>query len=224
MTQSNCPVQICVSGGSAEISEQKSRFISSVHPVRTEEEAQEFIMEIRRKYRDANHNCYAYITGKDGSMKKSSDDGEPSRTAGKPILDILERQSIRNICVVVTRYFGGILLGTGGLVRAYGKAASEGIHASVTAERKKGFFVTWEQDYPFYGILLHLAETEGIRPEECTFGEKVKCSLLIPEDREEDFLKKISEMTGGKADPVGNRKIEYCMTEGKRVYFSFVEF
>ena len=106
------PVFLCIRGGTAEVTEKRSRFIGQTLPVQTEEEAQAFIARIRKENRGARHNCYAYITGPDGSVEKCSDDGEPSRTAGMPMMDLLKKRNLRNICVVVTRYFGGILLGT----------------------------------------------------------------------------------------------------------------
>ena len=113
--------------GTGELIEKKSRFIASFRSVKTEEEAQAFIEEMRKKYWDASHNCYAWVLGENGEGKRCSDDGEPSQTAGKPMLDVLEGEGIVNICVVVTRYFGGTLLGTGGLVRAYSGAVKEGL-------------------------------------------------------------------------------------------------
>ena len=117
----------CVSGGEAEIVEKKSRFIARVRPVGSEEEALAFIAAVRKQNRDARHNCYAYITGDSGENGKYSDDGEPSKTAGLPMLDLMRKRGVVGVCVVVTRYFGGILLGTGGLVRAYSGAVREGL-------------------------------------------------------------------------------------------------
>ena len=112
-------------GGMGELIEKKSRFIATTEPVATEEEAAAFVERMRRKYWDARHNCYAYVLGEQGRVQKCSDDGEPSQTAGRPMLDVLLGEGVRNICVVVTRYFGGVLLGTGGLVRAYSGAVQE---------------------------------------------------------------------------------------------------
>ena len=117
-------------GGRGEIVEKKSRFIATVRPVKKEEEALAFIEEMRKKYWDATHNCFAYVIGERREIMRCSDDGEPGGTAGKPMLDVLLGEKLYNTAVVVTRYFGGTLLGTGGLVRAYSKAAQEGISAS----------------------------------------------------------------------------------------------
>ena len=127
---------ILYQGGSGELTEKKSRFIANTRPVESEEEALAFVEEMRKQYWDARHNCWAYVIGDRGEKKRCSDDGEPSQTAGKPMLDVLTGSGVTNICVVVTRYFGGILLGTGGLVRAYSGAAKAGLEGSVIVEKK----------------------------------------------------------------------------------------
>ena len=125
-------------GGTGEIIEKKSRFIATVRPVRNEEEALAFLEEMRKQYWDARHNCYAYSVGRNREYTRCSDDGEPSGTAGRPMLDVILGEDIYNIAVVVTRYFGGVLLRTGGLVRAYSKAVQEGLSESLLIEKKKG--------------------------------------------------------------------------------------
>ena len=135
------PYNILYRGGEGELVEKKSRFIATTRPVESEEEALAFIEEMKKKYWDARHNCFAYVTGDRGQLQRCSDDGEPSQTAGRPMLDVLLGAGIRNICVVVTRYFGGTLLGTGGLVRAYSGAVQEGLKNSVVLEKRQGS--TW---------------------------------------------------------------------------------
>ena len=125
-------------GGEDEIVEKKSRFIATVVPVNTEEEALEFVEKTRKKYWDARHNCFAYIIGERGQLQRCSDDGEPSQTAGKPMLDILNSYGLTDCLLVVTRYFGGVLLGTGGLVRAYTAATIEGLKNSESIARIHG--------------------------------------------------------------------------------------
>ena len=125
-------------GGEAEIIEKKSRFIATVRPVSSEEEATAFIAEMKKKYWDARHNCSAFVIGDRQEMSRCSDDGEPAQTAGRPMLDVLLKEDIHNVAVVVTRYFGGVLLGTGGLVRAYQKSVQEGLAASVIIDKKEG--------------------------------------------------------------------------------------
>ena len=138
---------IVYSGGSDEIVEKKSRFIAHVFPVKTEEEAVTIIEETKKKYWDARHNCYAFVIGERGEVTRCSDDGEPAGTAGRPILEVITGADIRNILVIVTRYFGGTLLGTGGLVRAYSQATQAGIAASKIALREHGKKVIIETDY-----------------------------------------------------------------------------
>ena len=134
-------------GGTGEIIEKKSRFIATVRPVRNEEEALAFLEEMRKQYWDARHNCYAYSVGRNREYTRCSDDGEPSGTAGRPMLDVILGEDIYNIAVVVTRYFGGVLLGTGGLVRAYSKAVQEGLSESLLIEKKKGISLKITTDY-----------------------------------------------------------------------------
>lgn len=136
----NMPQQykILYRGGEGEIVEKKSRFIATTRPVKSEEEAIAFIEEMKKKYWDARHNCSAYVIGERGQVQRCSDDGEPSQTAGRPMLDVLLGEEVRNICVVVTRYFGGTLLGTGGLVRAYSSAVQEGLKNSAVVEKCLG--------------------------------------------------------------------------------------
>ena len=208
------PVYLCIRGGTAEVTEKRSRFIGQTLPVQTEEEAQAFIARIRKENRDASHNCYAYITGPEGSVEKCSDDGEPSRTAGMPMMDLLKKRNLRNICVVVTRYFGGILLGTGGLVRCYSAAAQEALDNSLTAERKCGIVTVWETDYGFYGKLQYLVQEEELPVLSEDFGEKVTVTLLLPEEKAGRIKKAILEMSAGKLEPAEERKVEYCSVQG----------
>ncbi len=130
--------KILYEGGVGEIVEKKSRFIATTRPVETEEEAFGFIEEMKKKYWDATHNCSAFVLGERGEICRCSDDGEPSQTAGRPMLDVLLGEEIRNICVVVTRYFGGTLLGTGGLVRAYSGAVKAGLENSQNRNKASG--------------------------------------------------------------------------------------
>ena len=134
-------------GGQGEIIEKKSRFIATVLPIETEEEALEFIAKMKKKYWDARHNCYVYSIGMNREFTRCSDDGEPSGTAGRPMLDVILGEDIYNVAVVVTRYFGGVLLGTGGLVRAYSKAVQEGLAASKVILKQKGIALKITTDY-----------------------------------------------------------------------------
>ena len=131
--------KVIYEGGSGEIEEKKSRFIANIAPVTTEEEAVAYINAMKKKYWDARHNCSAFIIGRNQELTRCSDDGEPSGTAGRPMLDVLLREGIRDVVVVVTRYFGGTLLGTGGLVRAYQGAVQEGLKNCTIIEKRPGY-------------------------------------------------------------------------------------
>src|SRR5690625_4540546 len=139
--------------GKHEINIQKSRFIGYVQRVETEEEAQEFIRKIQKKHHDATHNCFAYIIGENDQIQKANDDGEPSGTAGIPILEVIKRQNLKNTAVVVTRYFGGIKLGAGGLIRAYGKSTAEAIKATGIVKRQFMQGIAVKVDYSLIGQL-----------------------------------------------------------------------
>lgn len=191
--------RILVTGGEGEITEKRSRFIATVRSVETEEEALAFIEEMRKKYWDARHNCYAYILGKNAEIMRFSDDGEPGGTAGKPMLEVLLGEGIRNIAVVVTRYFGGILLGTGGLVRAYTQAVKAGLEESETAWMCYGHVLRIQTDYNGIGKILYLLGQQGIEPEEAEYAVDVVLKVTVPEEVTEKLKKDITEVTGGKA-------------------------
>lgn len=159
-------------GGTGEIVEKKSRFIATVRPVKNEEEALAFLEEMRKKYWDARHNCYAYSIGKNREFTRCSDDGEPSGTAGRPMLDVILGEDIYNVAVVVTRYFGGVLLGTGGLVRAYSKAVQEGLAGSLVIEKKKGISLKVTTDYT--GIARSSTSQENVRSRSSTANIRTK--------------------------------------------------
>ncbi len=128
-------LKIVTEGGTGEVIEKKSRFIASIFPIQTEEEALTYLSQVRKKYYDARHNCFAYVVGEKNETERCSDDGEPSGTAGRPMMDVLTGQGLHNVLVVVTRYFGGTLLGTGGLVRAYSAAVKAGLENCVIQEK-----------------------------------------------------------------------------------------
>ena len=130
----------------------------------TEEEALAFIEEMRKKYWDARHNCFAYVIGEKGELQRCSDDGEPSQTAGRPMLDVLLGEEVRNVCAVVTRYFGGTLLGTGGLVRAYSGAVQEGLKNSVIVTKRLADRLEVQTDYNSVGKIQYIAARQGSRP------------------------------------------------------------
>lgn len=191
--------RICYQGGEGEIVEKKSRFIATVRPVKTENEAMAFVEEMRKKYWDARHNCYAYVCGEKNQQMKCSDDGEPSQTAGRPMLDVLLGEDLHDVCVVVTRYFGGTLLGTGGLVRAYSQAVKEGLAKSRIMELHRGRKVTVGTEYTFVGKIQYLAGQMGLSILDTQYTDTVSFVLLVPEEQVEAVKGKITEATGGKA-------------------------
>ena len=211
--------KILYEGGQGEIVEKKSRFIANIFPVTTEEEALEKITAMRKKYYDARHNCFAYILGENKDTVRCSDDGEPSGTAGRPMLDILDGQGIYNVVAVVTRYFGGTLLGTGGLVRAYSGATKEGIANSsiITKEQGKKFVV--DTDYNGVGKLQYIAANMQITIMDTQYTDKVIMTLIVPLDKCEELKKKIVEATAGKAEINDDEKIYFAMLDGEPVIF-----
>ncbi len=185
-------------GGQGEIIEKKSRFITTVRPVTSEAEAMAFIEEMRKKYWDASHNCYAYVIGRKAEACRCSDDGEPSGTAGRPMLEVLLGDGVRNVAVVVTRYFGGTLLGTGGLVRAYTQAAKEGLAASVIGVERVGYEILVTIDYNGVGKLQYLMGQRGIEPIYSEYGVDVRFMLLIPVEKSEEIHKAMVEASNGR--------------------------
>lgn len=151
------PYKTVLQRSEGEIVEKKSRFIAQVFPVETEEEAAKIIEETKKKYWDARHHCYAFVLGAGGEISRCSDDGEPSGTAGRPILEVITGRGLCNILIIVTRYFGGTLLGTGGLVRAYSLAAQTGIDAGRVITKEVGIRLTVDTDYNGVGKLQYVA-------------------------------------------------------------------
>ena len=206
-------------GGEGEIVEKKSRFIATVRPVSSEEEAVAFINEMKKKYWDARHNCSAFVIGDRQEISRCSDDGEPAQTAGRPILDVLLKEEIHNVCVVVTRYFGGTLLGTGGLVRAYQKATQTGLENSVIIDKQIGRKLTIGTDYNGLGKLQYLVAQNGLTLIDTVYTEKVELLLMVPSEMQEQTEKEIIEATNGKADISWGEMVLYAMVEGKLQIF-----
>ena len=178
-----------------------------MRPVKNEEEALAFLEEMRKKYWDARHNCYAYSIGKNREFTRCSDDGEPSGTAGRPMLDVILGEDIYNVAVVVTRYFGGVLLGTGGLVRAYSKAVQEGLAGSLVIEKKKGISLKVTTDYTGIGKIQYIAGERQIPILDSEYTDKVVLKLLVPDAETEAVQKAITEGTNGRA---GMEKKKNC--------------
>ena len=193
--------QIIYEGGSDEIVEKKSRFIAHVFPVHSEEEAAGHIEQIRKKYWDARHNCHAFVIGPNNEISRCSDDGEPSGTAGRPILEVLQGQGIHDVLVVVTRYFGGTLLGTGGLVRAYSHACSLALEAAGVVTMAPCAAMELTVDYSYYERVNNLLADHGARVQNADFGAAVTLSYTMEETRLPAFAAALTELSGGKYAP-----------------------
>lgn len=202
-------------GGIGEVMEKKSRFIATVAAVSTKEEAEAFIASCKKKYWDARHNCCAYIIAGAVDILHSSDDGEPSGTAGKPMLEILLKEGLRNVCVVVTRYFGGTLLGTGGLVRAYQAAVKEGIRNSVLIEKKTGIKAELTADYNDVGKLQYLFASGKVEVLNSVYGQRVVMEILIPLEERKAVEEKIVDITGARAILSSGEEVFYAPVEGE---------
>jgi uncharacterized YigZ family protein len=184
--------------GEHEIVIQKSRFIAHIKRVETEGAAQDFIQTIKKKNWDATHNCSAYLIGENDQIQKANDDGEPSGTAGVPILEVLKKKNLKDTAVVVTRYFGGIKLGAGGLIRAYGKATSEGIAATGVVERKLMKVMHVTVDYTWLGKLENELRSSVYTLKEIHYLDTVEFEVFVEEGEIEQFSTWITEMTNGQ--------------------------
>ncbi len=211
--------KIVYMGGTGELVEKKSRFIADIRPVKTEEEALAFVEETRKKYWDARHHCYAYIIGDRGQTARCSDDGEPSQTAGKPMIDVLSGEELHDVCAVVTRYFGGTLLGTGGLVRAYSGALKEGLKDCVVVEKKLALKLEVESDYTGVGKIQYIAAQAGIDTLDTRYTDRVEFEFLVPVAEEGRFIAKLTEGTNGRAVIRRGDQVYYGMAEGELVIF-----
>ena len=186
-------------GGVGELVEKKSRFIATVTPVTSEEEALRFIEQTKKKYWDARHNCTAFTIGSRHQLTRCSDDGEPAGTAGRPMLDVLLKEDIHNVAVVVTRYFGGTLLGTGGLVRAYSSAVKEGIDASKIGTMRYGVRLKICTDYNGIGKIQYILRQNGLEAEDTVYTDQVELTVLLAAECVPGLKKEITEATAAKA-------------------------
>ena len=200
-------------GKDDEIVEKKSRFIAAVRPVDSEEEALDFIESIRKRYWDARHHCFAYVIGEHCELQRCSDDGEPGGTAGKPMLDVLMGEELHDTIVVVTRYFGGTLLGTGGLVRAYQGAAKAGIAASTVITKQLGSRFRIGTDYTGLGKIQYILAKRKLSVIDTVYTDKVEIQVLIPVTEEQSVMAEIIEGTNGQAE----------MEKGDECYFADVD-
>lgn len=185
--------------GNGYYEEKKSKFIATAYPVANEEEALNIIEETRKKYWDARHNCYAFVIGDNNELTRCSDDGEPSGTAGKPILEVILGKQLHNCIVIVTRYFGGTLLGTGGLVRAYQKSAIDSIDNAALARKIPGSHIYVTTDYTGVGKLQYLAAKEEIDIIDTQYAADVLIKLAVPAYKTDRLIKAVTEATAGRA-------------------------
>lgn len=185
--------------GTGEYVEKKSRFLGFVYPVESEEEITQILENMRKKYWDARHVCYAYVLGEKGDKQRFSDDGEPSGTAGKPMLEILTGESLTNILVIVVRYFGGVLLGTGGLVRAYSSATKEALSDAEIVTMKKAREMILSLDYNAFGKVQYFLKQEGLEESGISYEGDVKIKVPVPLDKYEQVKNRITDITGGTA-------------------------
>ena len=210
-------------GGTGEIVEKKSRFIANVRPVETEEEALAFIEEMKKKYWDARHNCSAYILGERQEQMRCSDDGEPSQTAGKPMMDVLDGAGLTNTAVVVTRYFGGTLLGTGGLVRAYSAAVQEGLKNSRIITKYWGTELLVGTDYNGIGKLQYLFGQRQIPILDAEYTDQVQFTVLVPVSRVQEIRKAVTEATSGQGAVKEIGDLYFEEGEGKFLSFYLIQ-
>lgn len=186
--------------GEHEIIIQKSRFIAHMKRTESEQEAQEFIQVLKKKYWDASHNCSAYLIGEHDQIQKANDDGEPSGTAGVPILEVLKKRKLKDTVVVVTRYFGGIKLGAGGLIRAYGKAASEGLDAVGIVERRLMRVCHVKIDYSWLGKIENELRSSVYILKNIQYQENVEIEVYVEEENQPAFTEWMIELTNGQAE------------------------
>lgn len=213
MEQTGC--KILYEGGSGEIVEKKSRFIATVQKIKNEEEALAFIAQMKKKYWDARHNCYAFVAGEQHQLQRCSDDGEPQGTAGRPMLDVLLREDIHDTAVVVTRYFGGTLLGTGGLVRAYQKAVQEGLSHSRIVLKQKGSMLTIRTDYNGVGKIQYILAQRDITIADARYEAAVELQAMVPASLLSQLKEEITEGTNGTARMEEGEQVEFAVVDGK---------
>ena len=215
----NNEYKIIYAGGVGEIVEKKSRFIASIIPVKNEQEAVEFIASKKKEYWDARHNCSAFVIGVNNEITRCSDDGEPAQTAGRPMLDVLLKENIHDCAVVVTRYFGGVLLGTGGLVRAYQGAVKEGLANCKVLNLQYGYPFLITTDYNGYGKIEYLLREKNLSILDTQFGENVVISSVTPEELKQELEKSIANKTAGSAMVAWQDLVRYALVDGQLVLF-----
>lgn len=190
--------RVLLEGGEGMYEEKKSRFIATIRKCESEKEAAAFIEEMKKKYWDAKHNCSAFVIGSRGELTRCSDDGEPGGTAGRPMLEVLTGEGLHNVAAVVTRYFGGVLLGTGGLVRAYTQAVKSGLNNCRIGRMRAGYEVEVTTDYNGIGKILYLLGDMGIEPVSSDYAEKAVLRIRVPVEELEHLRGEMVEVTSGR--------------------------
>ncbi|MCD8022612.1 MAG: YigZ family protein [Lachnospiraceae bacterium] len=212
-------MKIVYKGGEAEVVEKKSRFIATVLPITNEQEALDFIAAMKKKYWDARHNCFAYVVGERQELQRCSDDGEPQGTAGRPMLEVLLGEDVHNVAVVVTRYFGGVLLGTGGLVRAYSKTVQEGLRNSTIIERQDGFWLEIRTDYSGIGKIQYLLGQRGLPILDSEYTDSVLLCTVVPKEQADGLREALTEATAGKVEFQKAEPVSYALVDGEALLF-----
>jgi len=211
-------------GGRSELIEKKSRFIATVSIANSETEALAFIASIKKEYSDANHNCFAFVIGENHELQRCSDDGEPSGTAGRPMLDVLLGEGIHNTVVVVTRYFGGTLLGTGGLVRAYSKATQAGLKNSTIILKQHGHLLEMTTDYHGVGKIQYLLGQRGLAITHSEYAASVCLEILVPLAQLMEVKETLTEATNGLITYNKCNEVYFSMIDGMPHIFTKKEF
>lgn len=197
---------------SAEIIEKKSRFIAELYPIESEEEALGILEKVRKRYWDARHHCWAFVIGEERPLERCSDDGEPSGTAGKPILEVIRGAELRNVLIVVTRYFGGTLLGTGGLVRAYTSSSKAAVEASDIVVKISGYKLKIQTDYTGLGKIQYILAQRNIDILNSEYAENVVLTVVLAKNEEQGFIKELTEATNAQAVI---ERVEECVFSAK---------
>ena len=205
--------RIPTKSGASEYVDKRSRFLGLVRPVGSEDEARTIIAACKKQYHDARHNCWCYLL-RDGT-ERYSDDGEPQGTAGIPMLEVFRRAGVTNVVCVVTRYFGGVLLGTGGLVRAYQGAVQAGLASSTIIDKKEGIQLTVGTDYTELGKLQYLIAQQNLTLIDTVYTEKVELQLMVPAEQQQEVEKEIVEATNGSARISWGEKVLYALVDKK---------
>lgn len=198
--------------GQHEINIERSRFIAHIKRADSEEEAQEFINTIKKEHWNANHNCSAYMIGEHNLIQKANDDGEPSGTAGVPMLEVLKKRGLKDTVVVVTRYFGGIKLGAGGLIRAYGKSVSEGLNAVGIVERTLMRVMKTKIEYTLLGKVENEVRSSNYPLKEIHYLDTVEIETYVEEDKKDEFVEWMTELTNGQGT-ITEHETDYLETE-----------